>query len=65
MDNPDTGNHILTETNISAAPGSNCPAGSTDPRCTPVTTVLTPALTIVQDAQHDRRGARARWSATR
>ena len=50
VNNPDTGDHILTATAVSAAPGNNCPAGSTDPRCTPVTTVLTPALTIVQAA---------------
>ena len=48
VNNPDTGNHILTATAVSAAPGNNCPAGGTDPRCTPVTTVLTPALSIVQ-----------------
>ena len=50
VDNPDTGDHILTATAVSAAPGSNCPAGGTDPVCTPVTTVLTPALTITQAA---------------
>ena len=48
VNNPDTGNHILTATAVSAAPGNNCPAGGTDPRCTPVTTVLTPALSIAQ-----------------
>jgi uncharacterized repeat protein (TIGR01451 family) len=50
VNNPDTGDHILTATAVSAAPGSNCPAGGTDPRCTPVTSVLTPALTIVKTA---------------
>ena len=50
VSNPDTGNHILTATAVSAAPGNNCPAGGTDPRCTPVTTVLTQALSIVQAA---------------
>ena len=50
VNNPDTGDHVLTATAVSAAPGSNCPAGSTDPRCTPVTTVLTPALSIVKTA---------------
>ena len=34
VNNPDTGNHILASTVTSAAAGSNCPAGSTDPRCT-------------------------------
>ena len=50
VDNPDTGDHILTGTAVTAAPGSNCPAGSADPACTSVTTVLTPALTVVKTA---------------
>ena len=50
VNNPDTGNHVLTATAVSAAPGNNCPAGGTDPRCTPVTNVLTPALSIAQSA---------------
>jgi hypothetical protein len=33
VNNPDTGDHILSEINISNAPGSNCPTGATDPRC--------------------------------
>ncbi len=50
VDNPDTGDHVLTATAVSTAPGNNCPPGGTDPRCTPVTDVLTPALTISQSA---------------
>ena len=50
MDNPDTGDHILTEINTSDAPGSNCPAGSTGPPCSTTIDVLTPALTITQTA---------------
>ena len=34
VDNPYSGNSALTNTFITAAPGSNCPAGTTDPRCT-------------------------------
>ena len=49
VDNPVT-SHVLTATAVSAAPGNNCPDGSTDSRCTPVTDVLTPALSIVQAA---------------
>ena len=49
VNNPDTGDHILTATAVSAAPGNNCPAGGTDPACTPVTDVLTPGLTDRQD----------------
>ena len=47
VDNPDTGDHILTEINTSDAPGSNCPSGSTGPPCSTTIDVLTPALTIV------------------
>jgi large repetitive protein len=50
VNNPDTGNHILAPVVVSAVPGNNCPAGGTDPACAPVTTVLTPALTIVKTA---------------
>ena len=33
-DNPDTGDTVLANTVTSAAAGSNCASGSTDPRCT-------------------------------
>jgi uncharacterized repeat protein (TIGR01451 family) len=48
--NPDPGNKVLAGTVSSAAPGNNCPPGSTDPQCTTTVTVLTPALTIVKTA---------------
>ena len=48
VDNPETGDKALTNTVTSAAPGSNCPAGSTDPRCT--STVPVAILTIVNSA---------------
>ena len=50
IDNPDTGDHIIAITDVSTAPGNNCPAGSTDPACSPSVPVLTPALTITQTA---------------
>ena len=50
VNNPDTGDHVLTETNTLAAPGSNCPAGSTGPPCGTTIDVLTPALTITKTA---------------
>ena len=50
VNNPDTGDHVLTETNSTDAPGSNCPDGSTDPRCGTTIDVLTPALTITKTA---------------
>jgi large repetitive protein len=49
VDNPDTGDDILTDTVTSAASGSNCPvSGGTDPRCTSTVPVAT--LTIVNTA---------------
>ena len=50
MNNPDTGNKSMTNTLSTAAAGSNCPAGGTDPRCSVSVTVLIPALTIVKTA---------------
>jgi large repetitive protein len=50
VNNPDPGDHIMTGSAVTAAPGSNCPSGSADPACTPVTQVLIPALTIVKTA---------------
>ena len=40
----------MTSTLSTAAAGSNCPAGGTDPRCSTTVTVLVPALSIVQAA---------------
>ena len=48
VNNPDTGDGILANTVTSAAAGNNCPAGSTDPRCT--TTVSVSALTLTNTA---------------
>ena len=50
VNNPDTGNKIMASTLSTAAAGSNCPSGSTDPRCSVSVTVLIPALTIVTTA---------------
>jgi len=49
VNNPVTSN-TLTATAVSTAPGNNCPPGSTDTRCTPVTQILIPALSIVTTA---------------
>ena len=64
VSNPDTGNKILASTLTSAAAGSNCPAGGTDPRCSVSVPVLIPALTITATAK-PARPPRVRWSATR
>ena len=50
VNNPDTGDKILVNTITSATPGSNCPAGSTDARCTSTVTVLVPGLEIAASA---------------
>jgi large repetitive protein len=47
---PDPGDKLAVNTAVSAAPGSNCPAGSADPRCTTVLQVLVPGLRIVTTA---------------
>ena len=50
VNNPDTGNKVLASTITTAAPGSNCPAGGSDPRCSVSVPVLIPALTITATA---------------
>ena len=50
VDDPYTGGPVLALVLVSAAAGSNCPAGSTDPRCGPVVDVLVPGLSITQSA---------------
>ena len=50
VDNPDTGSKVMTNTAVSAAAGSSCPAGSGNAACTATVTVLTPALTITKTA---------------
>jgi hypothetical protein len=40
VNNPDNGDHKLTNAVTSTTPGNNCPPGNTDPRCstnTPIT----------------------------
>ncbi|GLZ39298.1 putative Ig domain-containing protein [Actinokineospora sp. NBRC 105648] len=48
VNNPDTGNHRLTQTVVSTSQGSTCPTGGTDPRCT--TSVPVAGLTITNVA---------------
>ena len=50
VNNPDTGDKHLINTVTTAATGSNCPAGSTDPACTATVIDLIPALTITKTA---------------
>jgi uncharacterized repeat protein (TIGR01451 family) len=44
------GGQVIAITDATTAPGSNCPAGSTDPRCTMSVNVVIPGLTIVKTA---------------
>ena len=44
--NPDTGSLVLSNTAVSAAPGSNCPSGSTSPGCTATVTIVSGVLSI-------------------
>ena len=50
VNNPDTGNKLLTSTLSTTAAGSNCPPGSTSSSCTATATVLIPGLTITNTA---------------
>ena len=51
VNNPDTGSQTLTSTVTSATPGSNCPAGGGDARCTVTVTVAgADSLTFTQTA---------------
>ena len=50
VNNPDTGNKVMASTLSTAAAGSNCPSGGTDPRCSVSVTVLIPALSITASA---------------
>jgi large repetitive protein len=66
VSNPDPGNKVMTGTLVSAAPGSNCPAGSADPQCTVTVTVLIPQLTITKaaDASTAAPGQVVRYTVT-
>ncbi|MCW2936855.1 MAG: hypothetical protein JWM19_7817, partial [Actinomycetia bacterium] len=50
VNNPDTGDKLMTSSVISATAGSNCASGSTDPRCASSIPVLVPGLNIAVSA---------------
>ena len=50
VNNPDTGGGALSNTVVSAAPGSTCPAGSTSPACSVTVTVVAGPLSITAPA---------------
>jgi uncharacterized repeat protein (TIGR01451 family) len=50
VNNPDTGDRHIVVRSVSDTPGSNCPTGGADPRCSVSVDVLIPALTITKTA---------------
>jgi len=50
VNDPETGDKILTNTVTSTTPGSNCPSGSTNPQCAVSTPVVTGVLSITAPA---------------
>jgi hypothetical protein len=53
VDDPDTGGRILANTVVSPDPGSDCPAGSTDPRCGVSVPVMAGALSMTAPISAD------------
>jgi uncharacterized repeat protein (TIGR01451 family) len=62
--NPDTGNHILSGTLTSAAPGNNCGTGSTDPRCATTVPVATLSITNVPSVSTATPGSKIAYTIT-
>ena len=64
--NPDTGDKLLATTVTSATAGSNCPAGSTDSRCTSSIQVLVPglAISVSAGAPTTKPGATVQYTVT-
>ncbi|WP_440070964.1 putative Ig domain-containing protein [Streptosporangium sp. OZ121] len=50
VNDPDLGDRVMRNVAVSSAPGSTCPAGSTNPACTSTVIVLVPELTIAASA---------------
>ncbi|MFI6235468.1 putative Ig domain-containing protein [Micromonospora sp. NPDC050784] len=63
---PSDGDRSMTNAVTSTTPGSNCPAGGTDPDCTVTVAVLIPALSItnVADVATTTPGSVVRFTAT-
>ncbi|MER5319702.1 DUF7507 domain-containing protein [Streptosporangium roseum] len=66
VDIPGTGDRLLTGAATSNAPGSTCPAGTTDPACVSAVTVLIPGLAVstVADRATTAPGGTARYTVT-
>ncbi|MEV6984399.1 fibronectin type III domain-containing protein [Sphaerisporangium sp. NPDC051017] len=50
VNDPYTGDRVISFTSVADVPGGNCPTGGTDPRCVASVPVLIPALTITKNA---------------
>jgi uncharacterized repeat protein (TIGR01451 family) len=61
---PDTGDKVLASTITSATTGSNCPAGSTDARCTAVVPVEILAITATADTASATPGTVVHYTVT-
>ena len=57
INNPDTGGRALSNTAVSAAPGSTCPAGTTSLACTATVAIAAGPLFITAPATADLRSA--------
>jgi large repetitive protein len=66
VSNPDNGDKLLASTVTSATAGSNCPAGSTDSRCTSSIKVLLPglAISVSAGAATTTPGAKVQYTVT-
>jgi large repetitive protein len=64
INNPDTGNHVLTSTITSATPGTNCPAGGSDPRCTATVNVQALTITATANASSTTPGSTVAYTIT-
>jgi large repetitive protein len=64
VSNPDTGDHVLTNTVTSPTPGSNCPAGGTDPDCTTAIPVSVLTITNTASASTTTPGSTVSYTVT-
>ena len=64
VNNPDTGNKILSSTLTSTSAGSNCPVGGTDPACSSTVTVSSLAITNTANVTSTTPGGVVRFTAT-
>jgi large repetitive protein len=64
INNPDTGNRVLTSTITSGTAGSNCPAGGTDPRCTATVNVMVLTITNTVNTVSATPGSTVQYTIT-